>query len=108
MADPRLGLVTITSVVVSPDLRHAKVYWMAGGDSARIAEVEEGFASAGGLFRRALGKELGVRFVPEIKFYYDDTFDTRDEVDRLLSRAGITRSEPEEDGGECGDSDSKE
>ena len=95
-SDPRLGLVTITSVVVSPDLRHAKVYWIVSGEAERRPEVEEAFASANGLFRRALGKELGVRFVPEIKFFYDDTFDTHDEVARLLSRAGLGGGNPDD------------
>lgn len=86
MADPRFSLVTITSVVVSPDLRHAKVYWMVTGRD-RIEEVDEAFESASGAFRKVLARELGVRFVPVVKFFYDDTFDTRDEVDRLLERA---------------------
>ncbi|MFM1847469.1 MAG: hypothetical protein RL417_943 [Pseudomonadota bacterium] len=86
VADPRLSLVTITSAVVSPDLRHAKVYWMAGGDEGRRAEVAEAFESAAGLFRRSIAAELGIRFVPELKFYYDDTFDTSDSIDRLFAR----------------------
>lgn len=86
-ADPRFNLVTITSVVVSPDLRHAKIYWVVTGGEARIAEAREAFDRAGGSFRRMIGKELGVRFVPEVHFYYDDTLDTVEEVERLLSRA---------------------
>jgi len=86
VADPRLSLVTITSAVVSPDLRNAKVYWMASGDEERRADVAEAFDSAAGLFRRAIGSELGIRFVPELKFYYDDTFDTSDSIDRLFAR----------------------
>jgi ribosome-binding factor A len=86
VADPRFSLVTITSAVVSPDLRQAKVYWMVGGDEERHAEVAEAFASAAGLFRRAIAAELGIRFVPELKFYYDDTFDTSDSIDRLFAR----------------------
>ena len=65
-ADPRFSLVTITSVMVSPDLRQAKAYWVVSFPSdadrkARIAEVEEAFQSAEGLFKRRLGKELGSR-----------------------------------------------
>jgi ribosome-binding factor A len=90
-ADPRFNLVTITSVMVSPDLRNAKVYWvvsfLSGVDrDERIAEVAEAFHSAEGLFRRMLGKQLGVRFVPEVRFYYDDTLDTVEHVERLMER----------------------
>lgn len=90
-ADPRFSLVTITSVMVSPDLRMAKVYWvvslLSGVDrEERISEVTEAFHSAEGLFRRLLAKQLGVRFVPEVRFYYDDTLDTVEHVERLMSK----------------------
>lgn len=85
-ADPRFSLVTVTSVVVSPDLRFAKVYWIVSGDEERLEEVREAFEAASGLFRRAVGAQLGVRFVPELRFYYDDTLDTCEEVERLFAR----------------------
>jgi ribosome-binding factor A len=90
-ADPRFSLVTITSVMVSPDLRVAKVYWvvsmLSGVDrEERIHEVQEAFGSAEGMFRRLLAKQLGVRFVPELRFYYDDTLDTVEHVERLMSK----------------------
>jgi len=90
-ADPRFSLVTITSVMVSPDLRQAKVYWVVSFPSdinrdERIAEVNEAFENAEGLFRRLLAKELGVRFVPALRFYYDDTLDTVERVEQLMER----------------------
>jgi len=85
-ADPRFSLVTITSVVVSNDLRHAKVYWIVTGDQQRMDQVKQAFESAGGLFRRAISQELSTRFVPELRFYYDDTLDTCAEVERLFAR----------------------
>lgn len=97
-ADPRFGLVTITSVMVSPDLRIAKVYWVVSFVSGvdrqeRIEEVREAFEAAQGLFRRMLAKQLGVRFVPDLRFYYDDTLDTVEHVERLMEK--IKPSEPE-------------
>lgn len=86
VADPRFHLVTITSAVVSPDLRHVKIYWMATGDAERHSEVSEAFEGAHGMFKRTLGRALGTKFVPEIRFYYDDTLDASDEVDRLLAK----------------------
>ncbi|MFN4896138.1 MAG: 30S ribosome-binding factor RbfA [Pseudomonadota bacterium] len=90
-ADPRFSLVTITSVMVSPDLRNAKVYWVVSflsdtDRAARIAEVNEAFEAAQGHFRRVLAKQLGVRFVPDVRFYYDDTLDTAEHVERLMER----------------------
>jgi ribosome-binding factor A len=90
-ADPRFNLVTITSVMVSPDLRSAKVYWvvsfLSGQDrQERIQEVTDAFSSAERLFRGMLGKPLGIRFVPELKFFYDDTLDTAENVERLMEK----------------------
>jgi len=97
-ADPRFSLVTITSVMVSPDLRNAKVYWVvsfpSGADrEERIAEVAEAFAAAQGLFRRVLAKQLGVRFVPELRFYYDDTLDTVEHVEKLMEKIKPSESQ---------------
>lgn len=90
-ADPRFSLVTITSVMVSPDLRGAKVYWVVSilsdtDRDTRIDEVNEAFNAAQGYFRRTIAKQLGVRFVPEVRFYYDDTLDTAEHVERLFNR----------------------
>jgi len=97
-ADPRFSLVTITSVMVSPDLRNAKVYsvvsFPSGADrEERIAEVAEAFAAAQGLFRRVLAKQLGVRFVPELRFYYDDTLDTVEHVEKLMEKIKPSESQ---------------
>ncbi len=86
VSDPRLNLVTITSIVPSPDLRLAKVYWVAAGDKNRIEEVSEGFDAAKGFFKKALAKQLGLRTVPDLMFFYDDTLDTVQEVDDLFER----------------------
>jgi ribosome-binding factor A len=90
-ADPRFSLVTITSVMISPDLRNARVYWVkslptGANREEMVAEVEEAFENAQGLFKRFLGKELGIRFVPELKFFYDDTLDTVENVECLMER----------------------
>lgn len=86
-ADPRFLMVTISSVIVSKDLQHAKVYWVVSGNrEVRIPEVEEAFESAKGLFRRSLAGTLGVRFVPELRFYYDETLDTSERVEKLLAQ----------------------
>jgi ribosome-binding factor A len=86
VSDPRFEMVTITSVVVTSDLRIAKVYWTVSGGPERVAEVEEAFEHATGAIRRNVGADLGVRFVPELRFFYDETLDTVEEVNRLMER----------------------
>jgi ribosome-binding factor A len=113
-ADPRFSLVTITAVMVSPDLRNAKVYWVVSMPSnvdrnERLHEVDEALENAQGHFRKIISRELGIRFVPVLRFYYDDTLDTAEEVERLMARvrpedrAPLTQVE-ESDDGEEGDS----
>lgn len=86
LADPRFSLVTVTSVVASADLRNVKIYWMVGGGAERQKEVKEAFQSASGVFKRVIGRDLGIKFVPEIHFFYDDTLDTDEEVRRLFEK----------------------
>lgn len=85
-ADPRFNLVTITSVVVSPDMRQAKIYWLVSGDDERKRGVDKAFSYAEGYLKRNLAKQLSTRFIPELKFYYDDTLDVSESVIRLLNR----------------------
>lgn len=86
VSDPRVSLVTITSVVVSPDLRQAKVYWTVSGGQERIGEVEGLLEDLRSPLRRSVGAELGTRFVPELKFFYDETLDTMEQVERLFQK----------------------
>lgn len=94
VADPRFSLVTITSVVVSSDMRNAKVYWMVS-DDIRIPEVEDAFQGAEGMFRRVLAADLGIKFVPSLKFFYDDTIDVSQEVSALFDRVEEMRAPDE-------------
>lgn len=73
--DPRIGLVTITRVDVSPDLSHAVLFYsvMNAGvdDSSRIDEVDEGLHSAAAFLRRRAARALPLRRMPELRFRYD-------------------------------------
>jgi len=75
IADPRLDLVTVTAVRVSPDLSIANVYVTAHGDSDRYAEVIEGLESAKGRIRGILGGKIKMRLTPELRFFIDDSVD---------------------------------
>lgn len=73
--DPRVELVTVTSVVVSPDLRHANVFITTHGDKARYKEALAGLQSAKGRLRSALGRELVMKYVPDLHFFIDASVD---------------------------------
>jgi ribosome-binding factor A len=71
IADPRLDLVTVTGVEMSPDLRHANVFFAIHGDAERTASALAGLDSAKGRIRALLGVEVRARYVPELHFRID-------------------------------------
>jgi ribosome-binding factor A len=79
--DPRLsGLLSITQVAVSSDLKYAKVFVSVMGDSVDKAEIKKGLDAATGFFRRELAPLLTMRQVPEITFHFDDSIERAFEV----------------------------
>ncbi|NIQ38053.1 MAG: 30S ribosome-binding factor RbfA [Proteobacteria bacterium] len=86
--DPRIGLVTITQVRVSDDLRLAKVYFsVMGGEEDRQRNLE-GLNSAKGYIKREMGKRTHLRYMPDIMFKYDPSLDYADHIDRLMREIG--------------------
>lgn len=73
--DPRIGLVSITSVKVAPDLATAKVYFTVMGDEETRKETRKGLISAKNYLRSTIGRELKLRQAPDLRFVYDDTLD---------------------------------
>ena len=83
--DPRLGsLISVTKVIISPDLRNAKVLVSILGNDAEKTEVLKGFTSASGFFRRELAHSLTIRRVPELSFQIDNSIEEGAKVLRLL------------------------
>lgn len=82
--DPRLEMAIITGVKVSRDLRVARVYFTASGGKNRRREAVEGFKSAVGYVKRALAQQLGLRYMPDVKFLYDESFDYGSNIDKVL------------------------
>lgn len=83
--DPRLAGITLTNVEVSPDLRHAKVYYSLLGDNEKRNETAVGLESAKGFVKRELGKRLQLRRIPDISFYFDASLEQGSNIDRLLA-----------------------
>lgn len=83
--DPRVhGLVTITRVDTTPDLRYAKVY-VSVLDKSDVNEVVKGLKSAGGYLRREVGRALSLRYTPELVFQADDSIDRGTHILKLLN-----------------------
>ncbi|MEG0321754.1 MAG: 30S ribosome-binding factor RbfA, partial [Oscillospiraceae bacterium] len=73
LKDPRIhGVVSVTAVEATPDLRYAKVF-VSALDQDSMPEVLKGLKSAGGYLRRELGKNMMLRYTPELIFVADDS-----------------------------------
>ncbi|MDF2838814.1 MAG: ribosome-binding factor [Evtepia sp.] len=85
LKDPRVhGLVSITAVETTPDLRFAKVY-VSVLDQSDISEVLKGLKSSSGFLRRELSRTLSIRYTPEILFQHDDSIDKGTHILKLLN-----------------------
>ncbi|MBW1759373.1 MAG: 30S ribosome-binding factor RbfA, partial [Deltaproteobacteria bacterium] len=87
--DPRLETTTITGVKMSRDLRLAYIYFITSKDSTSNSkkskeESIKGFNSALGFLKRSLARQLGLRYMPNLKFYYDESFDYGSRIDSVL------------------------
>ena len=84
MRDPRLELVTITGVKMSPDLREARVYWTCHGDLDQRKHTARGLENARGFLRREIGGELNLRVTPDLHFTYDEAIDRGERIEQLI------------------------
>jgi ribosome-binding factor A len=82
--DPRIGLVTITGVRISPDLRHARVFFSRLGDEEQRAQSLKGLSSAAGFIRSQVAHRLKLRVAPEIVFEFDPSLEQAERIARLL------------------------
>lgn len=84
ISDPRLEMVTVTGVKLSSDLRDAYIYYtVASGEKAQ-KDAQYGFESAAGFIRSSLAKQLGLRFMPKLRFLHDSSFDYGSRIDSIL------------------------
>jgi len=86
LKDPRVGFVTITNVVLSPDLKNAKVYFSALGGIERGEQALEGLQSASAFIQRILGKRLRLRNTPLLRFYLDTSWEYGSHIDQLIEQ----------------------
>lgn len=85
LQDPALGFVTITNVKVSPDLRIAKVY-ISVLDKERRNEVLDKVIERTGYIRSELAHRIKIKFIPELKFFIDDTLDYVEKIEGLIKK----------------------
>jgi ribosome-binding factor A len=84
LRDPRIGFVTLTGVLVSPDLSHARIMVSVAGDQAEKDRALEGLQSAAGFLRSRAARALTTRIVPELHFELDHGLEHAARINELL------------------------
>lgn len=89
--DPRAsGLISVTAVDTTPDLRYAKIY-ISVLDKSDCAQVLKGLKSASGYLRRELGHALQLRYTPELTFVRDDSIDQGAHILDMLRNPNVVK-----------------
>ncbi|NOX38523.1 MAG: 30S ribosome-binding factor RbfA [Calditrichaeota bacterium] len=95
--DPNKGFITITHVKISGDLRIASVYFTALGDREAAEKSLEVLNRAKNFIRSEMAPHLKVRFIPELRFFIDDTFEYAQRIENLLKQ--IKKDQDEDNSG---------
>lgn len=86
LEDPRIGLVTVNEVQMSPDGKLARVFVQVAGTEEEVAESIEGLTASRGYLRHMLVKNLGLRHAPELLFVLDQSQQQGSRIEELLQR----------------------
>jgi ribosome-binding factor A len=106
LKDPRIGLVTVTGVKVTPDLQEAIVFVsVLGKEKARVATLA-GLESARGVLQSRINRELSLRRTPTLAFAYDDAVERGVRMTKLIDE--LAADLPEEPGSADSDRDADE
>lgn len=96
--DPRVGLVTLTDIKMTRDLKNARIFFTITGlslvgDEALSEEAKEeaenagkGLQSAAGFIRKELGRVLSLKYIPNIIFEYDSTLDYASRINKVIAK----------------------
>ncbi len=91
--DPRLGFVTVTDARITSDLREATVYYTVYGSDAERSDTAAALASAKGIIRSEVGRQIGIRHTPSLTFVADSLPDNARHIDDLVARARASDAE---------------
>jgi ribosome-binding factor A len=83
LRDPRVGMITITDVDVSPDFSHAKVFFTLL-NQAHLEDAKQGLRRAAGFLRSQLARRIKLYTTPELRFEYDESVERGDRLSRLI------------------------
>lgn len=91
--DPNLETVALSRVLVTDDLKFAKIYYTVRGSGKVTRLAARGLERAKGFIRSHLAKSLNLRYTPALQFFYDETAEKVEEVERLFQEIAEERKE---------------
>jgi len=98
LKDPRVGMITITEVQVTPDYAHAKIFFTTlVDDKEKIRNTIAGLQAASGFLRNQLGRRLSIHTLPELHFVHDTSTARGIEMSRLIDEANASRATDADD-----------
>jgi len=93
LKDPRVGMITLSEVQLTPDYAHAKVFFTTlKDDPEAIAQTLQGLQKAAGFLRNELGKRLHIHTLPQLHFVHDTSTARGMELSALIDKANATRA----------------
>ena len=96
LKDPRVGMISLTDVELTPDYAHAKVFFTTL-NSEHLDEIQRGLKRASGFLRRELGRRIHIHTLPELHFVYDSSLGRGSSLSQLIDQAiAIFDQTPEE------------
>ena len=95
LKDPRVGMVSLTEVELTPDYAHAKIYFTTLND-AHLEEILQGLKRASGFLRRELGRRIHIHTLPELHFIYDSSLERGMNLSQLIDEANARSAEDAE------------
>jgi ribosome-binding factor A len=97
LKDPRVGMITITEVQITPDYAHAKVFFtMLRDDPESVQNTTEGLLRSSGFLRGQLGKRLHIHTLPQLHFIHDTSTARGMELSLLIDKANADRAKDAE------------
>ena len=84
LKDPRVGFVTVTGVEMTPDLRLATVYYTVMGEESERKATRAGLQSARSHLRTVIGRQVRMKFLPDLRFREDEGIARLDRVEEIL------------------------
>jgi ribosome-binding factor A len=87
LKDPRVGMVSLTGVELTPDYAHAKVFFSTLADAEHLPAVQTGLDTASGFLRRELFRRVRIHTTPQLHFVHDRSLERGADLSKLIQEA---------------------